>query len=135
LLETVVATAVIVTALAGLAQLVAASAGLTRTGVESGLALVAAQQKLESLRALDYAYDDAGLPTGDTRLAPGRYEDRLDASGLEVGEGAPAAFARRWRITALHENEPTVIAIEVCVFTIPVRDDGACLATVRARQP
>ena len=52
LLETIVATGILVTALAGIAQLFILSTQLTRRASASGVALLAAQDKLESLRAL-----------------------------------------------------------------------------------
>jgi type II secretory pathway pseudopilin PulG len=134
LLETLVATGIVVTAVAGLAQLVAFSAGLTRASAESAVALAAAQQKLEALRALEYSFDAGGFPTVDPQLAPARYVDWLDASGVEVEE-ADAALVRRWQVTTLEAAEPSLIAIEVCVFDARARIPDACLATLRTRQP
>ena len=134
LLETLIATGIVVTAVAGLAQLVAFRAGLTRASYESAVALAAAQQKLEALRALEYGFDDGGLPIADPRLAPAEYVDWLDASGVEVEE-ADAAFVRRWQITALETTEPSLIGIEVCVFDTRARIPDTCLATLRTRQP
>ena len=134
LLETLIATGIVVTALAGLAQLVAFSVGLTRASSESAVALAAAQQKLEALRTLEYGFDDAGAATGDSRLAPARYVDWLDASGVEVAE-ADAAFVRRWQVTTIDATEPSLIGIEVCVVDVGARIPDACLATLRARQP
>ena len=134
LLETLIATAILVTAVAGLAQLVASSAGLTRGPAASAVALVAAQQKLEALRALEYGFDDAGMPAGDARLSPAQYVDWLDASGVEAEE-AEAAFVRRWHVTTIEAAEPSLVGIEVCVFDIRERVPDACLATLRTRQP
>ena len=52
LFETLVATSILVTALAGIAQLFVLSMHLTRGASASGSALVTAQQKLEALRGL-----------------------------------------------------------------------------------
>lgn len=134
LLETLIATGIVVTAVAGLAQLVAFSAGLTLASTESAVALAAAQQKLEALRALEFGFDEAGVATGDPRLAPARYVDWLDASGVEVEE-ADAAFVRRWQITTIDATEPSLIGIEVCVVDARARISDACLATLRTRQP
>ena len=57
LFETLVATGILVTALAGVAQLFVLGTHLTRGAGASGIALVAAQDKLESLRGLAFAYD------------------------------------------------------------------------------
>ena len=134
LLETLIATGVVVTAVAGLAQLVAFSVALTRASSESAVALAAAQQRLEALRALEYGFDAAGVLIADPRLAPSRYVDWLDASGVEVEE-AHAAFGRWWQITLLETTEPSLIGIEVCVFDARARIPDACLATLRTRQP
>lgn len=149
LLETLIATGLLVTALAGLAQLFALSLRLTRDAGHFGAALVAAEDKLESLRALRFGYDEAGTPVTDPRLAPAApsalsidtdpWVDWVDAGGVAVA-AAEAAFVRRWRITALGPGEPDAIAIEVCVFPSPALDRGpehadACLSTARVRQP
>lgn len=134
LLETLIATGIVVTAVAGLAQLVAFSAGLARASSESAVALAAAQRKLETLRALEYGFDEAGVATSDRQLAPARYVDWLDASGVEVEE-ADAAFVRRWQITTIDATEPSLIGIEVCVVDARARIPDACLATLRTRQP
>lgn len=148
LVETLIATGVLVTAIAGLAQLFALSLRFTRDSAQSGAALVAAQDKLETLRALRFGYDDSGAALTDPRLHPSPpgslsenvagYVDWLDDAGNVVNE-AGAAYARRWRITDI-AADPARIAIDVCVFRMPAlnRDAthaDACLVTARVRQP
>lgn len=150
LLETVIATGILVTALAGIAQLFLLSVRFTRESGQSAVALGSAQERLESLRALTYGFDDAGDPIVDVRLAPSPesalssdmapYADWLDASGSEVDDPEAAAYVRRWRIVTLDDHVPDAIVIEVCVFRAPAGERGpdaaeACLATLRARQP
>lgn len=153
LIETVVATGILVTALAGLAQLLALSVRSTRDAGSQSAALIAAQDKVEALRALAFAYDAAGSPVTAPEFnvrnsgsldddTPGAV-DYVDANGAIVAdedEGQGAVFTRRWRISPLDAFVPDAIVIEVCVFHSPA--DGlspalaeACLATVRARQP
>lgn len=153
LIETVVATGILVTALAGIAQLLALSVRSTRDAGSQSAALIAAQGKLEALRALAFTYDAAGSPVTASALevrnsgsldddTPGAV-DYVDANGAildEDNEGHGAVFTRRWRITPLDAFVPEAIAIEVCVFHWPadglaVAASEACLATVRARQP
>lgn len=149
LVETVVATAVLVTAIAGLAQLFALSVRFTRESGQFGAALVAAQDKLESLRSLNFTYDENGNARTDPRLYPSPvvslaenihpYVDWLDEGGTVVPERA-AAFVRRWRISTIASDDPAAIAIDVCVFAAPATNRhpihaDACLATVRVRQP
>lgn len=152
LLETVVATGVLVTALAGIAQLFAASVRSTREAGVQSTALAAAQGKLETLRAFAFTFGPAGEPITHAALSsspglsltedtPG-FADFLDHEGKAVagGEARGAAFTRRWRIVPIDQFVPEALAIEVCVYRWPA--DGleppaaeVCLATVRTRQP
>lgn len=149
LLETIVATGILVTAMAGIFQLVVFSVRSTREGGLHGAALTAAQGKLEQLRSLAFGYDPNGAPMTDQGLAPSQsqtlsedidgFVDFIDSEGRASGT-AGGVFTRRWRITPIDPLAPEALAIEVCVFRSPA--DGltpvsadACLATVRARQP
>lgn len=149
LVETLVATGVLLTAIAGLAQLFALSVRFTRDSAQFGAALVAAQDKLESLRSLRFGYDDSGTAVTDPRLQPSPptslsediagYVDWLDDGGNVVNQ-ARASYARRWRITEIAADNPAAIAMDVCVFNMPVRNRDpvhadTCLATARVRQP
>ena len=149
LLETLIATGLIVTAMAGLAQLFALSVRFTRDAGQFGVALVAAQDKLESLRSLTFGYDAGGEPLTDPelRVSPPqslaadveRYVDWLDERGSVVGGGS-GAYVRRWRISEIAADEPEAIAIDVCVYRVPGANAepaqaDACLATIRVRQP
>jgi Tfp pilus assembly protein PilV len=149
LLETIIATGILVTAMAGIFQLVVFSVRSTREGGLHGAALTAAQDKLEHLRSLPFGYDPGGVPVTDDGLAPsstqslsedsGGFVDFVDGEGRTSGSAA-GVFTRRWRITLVDQLAPEALTIEVCVFRSPA--DGltpvsaeACLATVRARQP
>lgn len=151
LLETVIATGILVTALAGIAQLFVLTLRTTRESGSHGVALVAAQAKLEALRALQLAYGAAGERLTDPALEASPpaslladtadYFDTLDETGgVIVDEEGEAVFARRWAITPLDRLEPQAVVIEVCVLRAPA--DGVapaaaetCLATIRSRQP
>jgi type II secretory pathway pseudopilin PulG len=150
LIETVVATGILVTALAGLAQLIVLSAHLTRQASQSGMALAAAQDKLESLRGQAFAFDAEGVPITSPGLQPSPVEsldhdrppvvDWIDARGESLADVHGASYARRWRISTVAHAIPEAIAIEVCVFKAPAtgvdaRSADACLATIRTRQP
>ncbi|HJU41645.1 MAG TPA: hypothetical protein VJ691_02485 [Vicinamibacterales bacterium] len=149
LLETLIATGLIVTAMAGLAQLFALSVRFTRDAGQFGVALVAAQDKLESLRSLHFGYDDDGATVTDPGLAASPaaalagnvngYVDWIDEHGNVVGGAAGAAYVRRWRISEVAADEPAAIAIDVCVYRVPgvnaeAAHADACLATIRVRQ-
>lgn len=150
LLETLIATGLIVTAVAGLAQLFALSVRFTRDAGQFGVALVAAQDKLESLRSLGFGYDEAGgaMTAPNLQVSPAHslaadiehYVDWLDERGTVVGGAAGAAYVRRWRVTGIAADEPEAIAIDVCVYRLPGLNTqpahaDACLATIRVRQP
>jgi prepilin-type N-terminal cleavage/methylation domain-containing protein len=150
LIETVVATSLLVTALAGLAQLFMLSAQLTRQASASGVALLAAQEKLESLRGLAFSYDEGGAPITAPNLEPSAsssldadrepHVEWLDASGQPHTDARTAVFVRRWRISTVGDSPPESIAIEVCVFRAPAarvdhRAADACLSILRTRQP
>jgi type II secretory pathway pseudopilin PulG len=150
LFETLVATGILVTALAGIAQLFVLGTHLSRQASASGQALVMAQDKLEYLRGLTFAFDVNGGPVTDPGLtespADSLHEDRapyrdwLDASGNAGVDAADAVFARRWRISTVGAASPEAITLEVCVFAMPVagrraQAADACLSTIRTRQP
>ena len=150
LIETLIATTLLVTALAGLAELFALSVRSAHESGRSAAALRAAQAKLESLRALRFGYDELGARITDARLDPSpvtslatdtdRYVDWVDGFGGVLPGVDGAELVRRWRIARIAADEPEAIAIDVCVFTVPAvgrgpLDADACLATIRVRQP
>jgi len=144
LVETMVATALLATAVVTLAQLFVLS---TKTNVASHnttYAAVLAEQKMEELRALAWGYDTQGLPISDTAtdttvtpmttsggtgLQPSTstalqentsgYVDFIDAFGNKLGTGANppqnAIYTRRWSITALPTNPNNTLVIQVLV--------------------
>lgn len=153
LVETVVATGVLVTALAGLAQLFALSARSAQDAGNQSAALTAAQGQIEFMRSLVFSYGPAGEALTDAGLAPSGggsisedirgFVDYLDVAGEPVDVGQPghgAVWTRRWQMTPIDLFAPEALAIEVCVFPWPA--DGlapltarVCLATIRTRQP
>ena len=150
LIETLIATMLLVTALAGLAELFALSVRSARESGRSAAALRAAQAKLESLRALHFGYDALGATATDAGLDPSpltsltnntdRYADWVDTSGRALATEHGAAMVRRWRIMSIAAGDPEAIAIDVCVYPVPAagrapHEADACLATIRVRQP
>ena len=144
LVETMVATSLLATAVVTLAQLFALS---TRTNVASHnttYAAVLAEQKMEELRALAWGFDTQGLPisdtgtntavtpptaTGGTGLKPSPtsalqentsgYVDYIDGYGNKLGTGAnppeSAIYTRRWSVTPLPTNPNNTLVIQVLV--------------------
>ena len=145
LLETLVATGILVTALAGVAQLFVLGSQLTRQAGASGAALIAAQDRLELLRGQAFTYDASGFVVTAPALEPSPessldedidpYVDWLDADGELTDDPDQAVLSRRWRITLLGATTPDAIAIEVCVFRFNASGADACLSTIRTRQP
>lgn len=149
LFETLIATGILVTVLAGVAQLFILSSHLTQQANIAGAALSAAQEKLEVLGGLSFDYDPTGLPITDPSLevSPASsldqdldpYVDWIDASGEAGNSPDDGVFARRWRVTSIAGDAPEAVTIEVCVFRMPAassaRAADACLSTVRTRQP
>ena len=113
LIEVMVASAILGCAVLSIAQLVAAATGSTAGARGVSEATLLAWQKIDQLRSLAFAFDDAGGPVtdastdtateperalGGTGLAPspggtlgrdtGGYVDYLDAFGQSLGGGA-----------------------------------------------
>ena len=152
LLEVLVATAILATALVSLAQLFALS---TRSNIGSRnttYASILAQQKLEELRSLAWGFDQVGLPisdiTTDTTVTPEQpiggtglspsadsalqgntigYVDYIDSYGNKMGTGTVppqnAIYTRRWSITPLPTNPNNTLVIQVLVTRL--NDRGA----------
>jgi type II secretory pathway pseudopilin PulG len=149
LVETLIATGILITAIAGLTQLFALSVRFTRDSSQFGAALVAAQDKLETLRSLRFGYDEDGRPVTDPRLHASRQtslDENIDShfewlnDDGSVGAERGSSYVRRWRIAEIAASEPAAIAIDVCVYAAPAANSGpnhadACLGSVRVRQP
>jgi type II secretory pathway pseudopilin PulG len=148
LIETLIAAAILITTLASLAQLVAWSVQRTREADTRSCALVAAESKLEELRARQWTFDLSGMPVSDTALMPSPggsldantsgYVDFVDAAG-RIMNGNGGVIVRRWAVTPIDSGTVDSIALTVCAFRAPaaVARGGAelCLSTARVRQP
>ena len=149
LIETLIAAAILITVLAGLAQMVAWSVSHAREAGSRSRALVAAQDKLEELRALSWSIDLNGLPLSDSGLSPSPagsldtntsgYCEFLDAAGRVTSTNG-AVVVRRWAIAPLDVGLIDTLAITVCSFrppavAVPRTAADVCLSTARVRQP
>ena len=145
LFETLVATGILVTTLAGVAQLFVLGSHLTRQAGASGAALIAAQERLELLGGQAFTYDPSGIAvtSPSLELSPATsldedidpWVDWLDANGDATDNESEAVISRRWRVSSLGNTIPDAIAIEVCVFRFDAGAPDACLSTIRTRQP
>lgn len=144
IVEVMVATGLLASALVALAQLFAIATQTNASARNSTLTMVLAEQKIEQLRALQYTFDRVGLPVQDTEtdlavypptatggkgLSPHTdntlqantegYVDYLDPSGRTLGGGTVipdgTAFIRRWSVEPLPTNPNNVIILQVLV--------------------
>ncbi len=160
LVEALVASAVVITVAAGVAQVAAMSAAAVRMGGVQGMALFLGAQKLEQLASLAWTYDAALQPVSDstTNLAfdppapTGRgllpsapiggavtgYIDYLDGDGAWLGAGsnppAGTAFVRRWSVSPVPSAGPDALLLQVAVVAASMRG-GAGAAPVRPGDP
>ncbi len=151
LIETVIATSLFVTLVGGLAELFVLTARFTSNSNRRGQAVMAAQAKIEDLRARRFGYNAEGDPITDPVLTPSPpdtlhgdiagYHEGLDANAEVISAGDPGGvFSRRWAISPFDALAPDALVIEVCVFRTPANDvpltgAEACVATIRSRQP
>jgi prepilin-type N-terminal cleavage/methylation domain-containing protein len=144
LIEVLVATLLLATALVTLAQLFGLSTRSNIGARNTTYTAMLAQQKLEELRALTWGFDTQGLPISDTStdtaspdaaaggtgLAPSPagtlanntagYVDYIGQFGNRLGGGAalPAntLYVRRWSVEPLPSNPNNTLILQVLVF-------------------
>jgi type II secretory pathway pseudopilin PulG len=145
LVEVLVATGLLATAIVSLAQIFALSTRTNLGSRTSTYATVLAQQKLEELRSLSWGFDPQGLPLSDTTtdttvtpetaiggtgLAPSGdialqqntagYVDYIDSYGNKMcctGAAVPGdtIYIRRWSVSPLPTNPNNTLVIQVLV--------------------
>jgi type II secretory pathway pseudopilin PulG len=153
LLETIVASAVLSTAVVSLAQLFTLAVRTTASARETSYASVLAAQKLEELRSLAWGFDENGLPitdlvsdltsepvapSGGTGLGnapasalqentPG-YVDYVDIAGRKLGGGSVpppnSAYIRRWRVQPFAADPEHTVLLQVLVTRNRYRGDA-----------
>ena len=145
LVEVLVATLMLATALVTLAQLFVLATHSNMGARNTTFTAVLAQQKLEELRALTWGFDTQGLPISDvstntsvspetpaggTGLAPSPsgtlgantngYVDYIGQTGNKLGGGAapPAGtvYVRRWSVEPMPSNPNNTLVLQVLVF-------------------
>jgi len=151
LLEALIATVLLASAVVGLAHLVTLGAAQTRSSRHASTALVMAQSRLEQLRALGWTYSADGTRISSPALAPSParslFEDRagwvdyLDMFGVPVTEASGTAnYRRRWAVSRVSAAEEDTLQLQVCVFAFrrgrdPDAIADACVSTIRTRKP
>lgn len=130
LVEALVAAALVATGAVVLAQLVAVGAEQTTTTRDALEALVAAQSKLEELRATTWSYS---VPGSDIALSPAGALSN-DAPGFV---DRTDRYVRRWAVTRRDPADSDVVVMHVCVFAAAVSGGRpeACVSTIRTRRP
>ena len=163
IIEVLVATGLLASALVALAQLFAIATSTNAAARNSTLTMMLAEQKIEQLRALQYTFDRAGLPVQDTEtdlavypptatggkgLSPhtentlqantNGYVDYLDPYGRTLGGGTNipdgTAFIRRWSVEPLPTNPNNVIILQVLVTRQRDRGTGDAGSVARGAQ-
>jgi prepilin-type N-terminal cleavage/methylation domain-containing protein len=128
LIEVVVAAAILATVAATLAQLLAAATQQSARNRDALGATVAAQSKLQQLRAVRWTNAVNGLTASPPRSL---FEDT--AGFVDY----PDRFVRRWSISRRDALDLDTFILQVCVFRVAGRSPApdACVGTVRARRP
>ena len=145
--EVLVATAIMASALVGLAQLFLISTRANMSARTATMASVLAQQKMEQLRGLAWTFNAAGQAVSDfaanLTVVPERpgggvglsaspagalgantagYVDYLDRTGNWVGTGAQpvpgTVYIRRWSITPVPMDPNNLIVLQVRVLHV-----------------
>jgi prepilin-type N-terminal cleavage/methylation domain-containing protein len=144
LIETLVASAVLSTAVVSLAQLFAVAVQTTSSARETTYASVLAAQKLEELRSLAWGFDENAVPVTDLvsdlasdPVAPSGgtglgssppsslqqntsgYVDYVDIAGRKLGGGSVpppnSAYIRRWRVQPFAADPENTLLLQVLV--------------------
>ena len=132
LIEVMVASAILGGAVLSVAQLMATATSATADARRVSEATLLAWQKIDELRSLAFAFDDAGGSVTDPALGPSPvgtltsdtdgYVERLDAQ-----------YRRRWAIASAAGN-PDLLILRVRVVAIGRDHELASAATLRARR-
>jgi hypothetical protein len=146
LVEALVATLILTTGLLAMAELVRVAAATNVVARNGTLARILAEQKIEQLRALVWAFDASGIPVSDAdtdttvtpespsggtglQPSPGSlrqnavgFVDHLDGGGRIVGRGtqppASAVYTRRWSIEPNPTGTGPAVLMQVLVTSI-----------------
>jgi prepilin-type N-terminal cleavage/methylation domain-containing protein len=145
LIETIVATAIVATALSALAHLFVLGAAQTHRNRQALPALAAAQGKLRQLQAAAWtsvseAPELAASPADTLTANVAGFVEHLDNDMHLMASTAPdadAAYVRRWAIRPLVSGDLDTLVLQVCVsrsFATDARS-RTCVASIRTRRP
>jgi prepilin-type N-terminal cleavage/methylation domain-containing protein len=130
LVEVLVAITLVASAGVALAYLVALGSRQAVGTREAFHALMAAQSKLEELRALTWSYS---VPGSDIATSPA---GTLAADTPGFVDRSPL-FVTRWAILPRDPSDADVVVMHVCVFDAVTASEQAeaCVSSVRTRKP
>ena len=128
LIEVVVAAAILASAAAALAQLVTVASAQSARNRHALSATIAAQSKLQQLRAVRWTTVVDGLTASPPRAL------LEDTAGFV---DYPDQYVRRWSISRRDPLDTDTFILQVCVSRVagPLVVPDACVGTVRARRP
>jgi hypothetical protein len=152
LVEALIASLLVASAIVALAHLVALGAEQSLGSRRATSAWTIAQSKVEQLRLEEFTYDaDGSRVTGPgLAMSPAQsleadtsgFVDYVDAFGVAVAPDGVIApdYARRWRISTLDPGNADTLVLHACVFVVrgpAVRDvmPAACSSGIRTRKP
>lgn len=130
LLEAVVASAILITGVFSLAQLVVSTSRAAAASDARSLAAMLVIDKMEQLRGLRWTVDAGGLPANDPGLAPSP-GDALERDAPGYAD-APGGCTRRWLVQPLPSDSTDTLVLQVRVITPGGAE--ARMTTVRTRQ-
>ena len=147
LIEVLVATTLVCTAVAGLAQLGLLAMAQSLAVQRQAAAFWLAQSKLEELRAKPWTFDGAGLALSDPALSlsppdalaseTAGFVDYFDRFGDAVPPPV-STYQRRWAITLVDPLDADTLRLQSCVLTRAPASAGstadACVTTIRTRR-
>jgi hypothetical protein len=114
------------------AQLVATATTATADARRVSEATLLAWQKLDELRSLAFAFDDAGLPVTDPELSPSP-AGTLSTDTDGYVERLDDLYRRRWAI-APAAGDPDLLLLRVRVVAAGRENELASAVTLRARR-
>jgi prepilin-type N-terminal cleavage/methylation domain-containing protein len=132
LVEVMVAAAILGCAVLSVAQLVATATTATADARRVSEATLLAWQKMDELRSLAFAFDDAGLPVTDPQLSPSP-AGTLSTDTDGYVERLDDLYRRRWAI-APAAGDPDLLLLRVRVVAAGRENELASAVTLRARR-
>ena len=132
LIEVMVASAILGCAVLSVAQLVATATSATADARRVSEATLLAWQKIDELRSLAFAFDDAGLPVTDALLVPSP-AGTLTSDTDGYIERVDDLYRRRWAIAWVAGN-PDLLVLRARVLANGLDNELASAVTLRGRR-